>query len=182
LFPSRFDASKSLANRREGAAIPITTLLLDGHAARLEWTQEAETYRYRFESQTEKAADIRQVEPGVYSVLVDGRSYEVRVDGANISVSQRTFRVELVDPRRWNRDRNHRQTEGVQNIAATMPGKVVRVLVSPGDQVEAGQGLIVVEAMKMQNEMKAVRAGRVVTLAAVAGATVNAGEILATIE
>jgi biotin carboxyl carrier protein len=118
----------------------------------------------------------------VYSVLVDGRSYEVRVDGANISVSQRTFRVELVDPRRWKRDRNHRQTEGVQNIAATMPGKVVRVLVSPGDQVEAGQGLIVVEAMKMQNEMKAVRAGRVVTLAAVAGATVNAGEILATIE
>ena len=63
-----------------------------------------------------------------------------------------------------------------------MPGKVVRVLVAQGDQVEAGEGLIVVEAMKMQNEMKAAKAGRVATLAAVAGATVNAGEILATIE
>jgi len=118
----------------------------------------------------------------VYSVLVNGRSYNVRVDGANITACQQTFRVELIDPRSWNRDRNHRPAEGVQNIAAAMPGKVVRVLVSQGDQVEAGQGLIVVEAMKMQNEMKAVRAGRVVTLAAVAGATVNAGEILATIE
>ena len=113
---------------------------------------------------------------------MNGRSYNVRVDGSSVSACQRTFRVEIVDPRRWSRDRNHRQAEGLQNIAAAMPGKVVRVLVSPGDQVEAGQGLIVVEAMKMQNEMKAVRAGRVMTLAAVAGATVNAGEILATIE
>jgi len=63
-----------------------------------------------------------------------------------------------------------------------MPGRVVRVLVTAGDQVEAGQGIVVVEAMKMQNEMKAVRAGRVVTLAVAAGATVNAGEILAAIE
>jgi biotin carboxyl carrier protein len=118
----------------------------------------------------------------VYSVLVNGRSYNVRVDGSSVTACQRTFRAEIVDPRRWSRDRNHRQAEGLQNIAAAMPGKVVRVLVAQGEQVAAGQGLIVVEAMKMQNEMKAVRAGRVVTLAAVAGATVNAGEILATIE
>jgi biotin carboxyl carrier protein len=175
-------ANHPLALRREGAAIPITTLLLDGRQARLEWSQDGETIRYRFESEVENAAGIRQVEPGVYSVLVNGRSYNVRVDGDNISACQRTFHVELVDPRRWRRDRNHRQAEGLQNIAAAMPGKVVRVLISPGEQVEAGQGLIVVEAMKMQNEMKAVRAGRVVTLTAVAGATVNAGEILATIE
>jgi len=172
----------SLALRREGAVIPITTLLLDGREARLEWTQDGETFRYRFESEVEYAADIRQVAPGVYSVLVNGRSYNIRVDGATVTACQRTFAVEIVDPRRWNRDRNHRQAEGLQNVAAAMPGKVVRVLVSQGEQVEAGQGLIVVEAMKMQNEMKAVRAGRVVTLAAVAGATVNAGEILATIE
>jgi biotin carboxyl carrier protein len=63
-----------------------------------------------------------------------------------------------------------------------MPGKVVRVLVAPGDTVEAGQGLLVVEAMKMQNEMKASRAGRILTVAAREGATVSAGEILATIE
>ena len=63
-----------------------------------------------------------------------------------------------------------------------MPGKVVRVLVAPGDAVETGQGLVVVEAMKMQNEMKAARAGRVLSVAAREGATVTAGEVLATVE
>ena len=111
-----------------------------------------------------------------------GRSYEAVVDGNSVSVGGRRFDVAVTDPRRWKRERNHRDAEGRQNIVASMPGKLIRVLVQPGDTVAAGQGLIVVEAMKMQNEMKAVRAGRVVTLAAVAGATVNAGEILATIE
>jgi biotin carboxyl carrier protein len=173
---------QALALRREGAVIAITTVVVDGCEGRLEWTQDGETFRYRFESEVENAADVRQVAPGLYSVLVNGHSYNVRVDGADVSACQRTFRVELIDRRRWDRNRNHRQAEGLQNIAASMPGRVVRVLVAQGDRVEAGQGLIVVEAMKMQNEMKAVRAGRVVTLAAVAGATVNAGEILATIE
>jgi biotin carboxyl carrier protein len=63
-----------------------------------------------------------------------------------------------------------------------MPGKVVRLLVAAGDSVEAGQGIVVVEAMKMQNELKAPRAGKVTALAAKMGATVSAGEVLATIE
>jgi biotin carboxyl carrier protein len=63
-----------------------------------------------------------------------------------------------------------------------MPGKVVRVLVAAGDTVEAGQGLLVVEAMKMQNEMKASRAGRILSVTVKEGATVAAGEVLATIE
>ena len=63
-----------------------------------------------------------------------------------------------------------------------MPGKVVRVLVSEGEQVEAGAGLVVVEAMKMQNELKSPKTGRVVRIAAQPGATVNAGEVLVTIE
>lgn len=171
-----------MAVRRKGAVITITTLLLDGREARLEWSQDGETYRYRFESEIEKSAEVREVEPGVYSVVAGGRSFEVRVDGGNVSACQRSFCVEVVDPRRWNRDRNHRQADGVQVVAASMPGKVVRVLVSPGDLVEAGQGLIVVEAMKMQNELKAVRPGLVATMTAAPGDTVNAGEILATIE
>ena len=158
------------------------TLLLDGREIRLDWKLDGETCRFRIESQEEKTADIRQVEPGVYSVVAGGRSYQARVDGSVVSIAGRSFRVEVLDPRRWDRERNHQEAEGRQNITAVMPGKVVRVLVAQGDQVEAGQGLIVVEAMKMQNEMKAVKAGRVATLAAVAGATVNAGEILATIE
>jgi biotin carboxyl carrier protein len=63
-----------------------------------------------------------------------------------------------------------------------MPGKVVRVLVQVGDAVEAGQGLVVVEAMKMQNEMKASRPGRVIEIRAHAGDTVSAGDTLAVLE
>jgi|SRR6185369_6032293 len=157
-------------------------VLLDGREIRLDLKQDGETCRFRIESQEERAADIRQVEPGVYSVLLGGRSYQAVVAGNSISVGGRSFDVDIPDPRRWKRERNHREGEGRQNIVASMPGKVIRVLVSPGDEVKAGQGLIVVEAMKMQNEMKALRAGRVTTLAAVTGSTVNAGEILATIE
>jgi biotin carboxyl carrier protein len=159
-----------------------TLLLLDGREIRLDWIEDGETCRFRIESEEERSAEIRQVKPGVYSVLLGGRSYQAILDGSSVSIGGRAFRLEVVDPRRCKRERNHRESVGRQNIAASMPGKVIRVLVSQGDEVEAGQGLIVVEAMKMQNEMKAARAGRVVTLAAVAGATVNAGEILATIE
>jgi biotin carboxyl carrier protein len=63
-----------------------------------------------------------------------------------------------------------------------MPGRVIRVLVEPGQHVEAGQGLIVVEAMKMQNEMKSLQAGRVAEVKAAAGATVSAGDVLVVIE
>jgi biotin carboxyl carrier protein len=126
--------------------------------------------------------DIRQVEPGVYSILAEGRAYEARVDGQAVVIGGRTFRVEVSDPRRWSRAQTDRHAEGRQNVAASMPGKVIRVLVALGDLVEAGQGLVVVEAMKMQNEMKAVCAGKIVLLTAVAGATVNAGEILVAIE
>jgi len=155
---------------------------IDGREIRLDWIKDGETYRFRIESEEEKIADIRQVGPGVYSVLLGGRSYQAVIDENSVSIDGRSFHVEVSDPRRWNRERNRPEAEGRQNITASMPGKVIRVLVSQGEEVEAGQGLIVVEAMKMQNEMKAARSGRVVTLAAVAGATVQAGEILATIE
>ena len=160
----------------------MTRIILNGLEVRLDWKQDGETCRFRIESEQERVAEIRQVASSVYSVLVGGRSYQAILDGNSVSIDGRSFEVEVLDPRRWSRERNHQAGEGRQNITASMPGKVIRVLVSPGDEVEAGQGLIVVEAMKMQNEMKAARAGRVMTLAAVAGATVNAGEILATIE
>jgi biotin carboxyl carrier protein len=63
-----------------------------------------------------------------------------------------------------------------------MPGKIVRVLVEVGAQVETGTGIVVVEAMKMQNEMKSPKAGVVVSINAETGATVNAGDVLAVIE
>ena len=71
---------------------------------------------------------------------------------------------------------------GAAEIVSPMPGKIVRVLVKPGADVEAGAGVIVVEAMKMQNEMKAPKAGTVVSIQVAEGATVNAGDVLAVIE
>jgi biotin carboxyl carrier protein len=71
---------------------------------------------------------------------------------------------------------------GPQRVVAPMPGKVVRVLVSPGDVVEARQGLVVIEAMKMENELRAARAGRVMTVRVVQGQSVEAGALLVAVE
>jgi biotin carboxyl carrier protein len=131
-------------------------------------------------------SDIVAVEPGVYSVLVDGRSYEARVEESDgcaiVFIDGHRFEVEIRDPRRWSRQTGRPGVEGRLNVAALMPGKIVRLLVAEGDTVSAGQGLLVMEAMKMQNEMKAPKAGRVVSLTAREGATVAAGEVLAAIE
>jgi biotin carboxyl carrier protein len=74
------------------------------------------------------------------------------------------------------------EAEGRQQITAPMPGKVVRVLLQEGDTVEAGQGLLVVEAMKMQNEIRSPKSGRVEKLFAKEGLAVNAGDVLAWVE
>jgi biotin carboxyl carrier protein len=131
-------------------------------------------------------AGVENPEPGVYSVLMDGRSYDARVEespaGLIVVIDGYRFEIEVRDPRRRARGSGGRGGQGLQTLAAPMPGKVVRILVHPGDAVEAGQGIVVVEAMKMQNEMKATRAGKVLSVAVKEGATVAAGEILATIE
>jgi biotin carboxyl carrier protein len=129
---------------------------------------------------------IVAVEPGVYSVLMNGRSYEARVEQSDgcliVVIDGHRFEVEIRDPRRWSRHTTKPGIEGRLNVTAAMPGKIVRLLVAEGDTVAAGQGLLVVEAMKMQNEMKAPKAGCVVSLTAREGATVAAGDVLAAIE
>ena len=95
----------------------------------------------------------------------------------------RRLPVWLIDPKRLRGARAGAGPEaGRAQITAPMPGKVVRVLVEQGQEVEAGQPVVVVEAMKMQNELKSPKAGTVVALRAATGATVNAGDILAEIE
>jgi biotin carboxyl carrier protein len=126
--------------------------------------------------------DIVETEPGAYSILVDGKAYEARLSGEEIVVNGRRFEFDIEDPRAWNRTGGSAGAHGRASITAPMPGKVVRVLATAGEQVEAGQGIVVVEAMKMQNEMKAPRAGRVVTIAVRENDSVNAGAVLATIE
>jgi len=138
------------------------------------------------EIDSEQLAAVSQIEPGVYSVLLDGASYEIRVietpDGLSAEARNRRFAVDVRDPRDTRRDGTSAVGSGRQKIAAPMPGKVVRVLVNVGDTVDAGQGLIVVEAMKMQNEMKAARPGHVIEIRAVAGQTVGAGDTLLILE
>jgi biotin carboxyl carrier protein len=133
-----------------------------------------------------EAASILEAEPGVYSVLMGGRSFEARIERTAeawaVTIGGRRFEIEVVDPRRLGRRARGFDREGRQRVAAAMPGRVVRVLVAEGDAVEAGQGIAVIEAMKMQNELKAPKSGRVAALSAREGATVAAGEVLAEIE
>ncbi len=129
-----------------------------------------------------------EVSPGVYSILLDGVSHEVRVapapDGSLIlQTGHHEFKAEIADPRAWSgRRHGHVEAEGRQQIIAPMPGKVVRLLVKAGDEVKAGQGLLVVEAMKMQNEVRSPKTGKVERLLAKEGQPVNAGEVLAWID
>lgn len=126
--------------------------------------------------------DIVQVEPGVYSILRDGASYEVRVGAEQVHVGERRFDFGVDDPRKWKRSAAGGAAHGNANIAAPMPGKIVRLLVASGDIVEPGQGVIVVEAMKMQNELKSPIAGRVSAVRCAENDSVNAGAVLVVIE
>ena len=128
-------------------------------------------------------ADAAMVSAGVYSILLGGRSFEVTIETRAKDVLVRTagreFQVEILDPRSWRQGRGGKvELEGRQQLTAPMPGKIVRVLAVPGQTVETGQGLLVIEAMKMQNEIRSPKSGTVEQLAR-EGQTVNAGEILA---
>jgi biotin carboxyl carrier protein len=117
------------------------------------------------------------------SVLLNGRNYRVvRGTGKEIWVNGRLLSIEVFDPRDLRPGQGALANHGRQEIAASMPGKVIRVLVAAGDAVEEGQGLVVVEAMKMQNEMKSPKAGRVAEVRARPDSTVVAGEILVVVE
>jgi biotin carboxyl carrier protein len=131
--------------------------------------------------------DVRQIEPDGYMFFLNTNVHECRVSASNstfdVSIHGRKYSVTIVDPKRLrsgqNSDRHH---HGVAEILAPMPGKVVRVQTETGTTVEKGAGVIVVEAMKKQNEMKSPRDGVVVSIKVKAGDTVNAGDVLAVIE
>jgi biotin carboxyl carrier protein len=117
------------------------------------------------------------------SVLLNARSYRVsKGAGSEIWVNGHMLSMEVFDPRDLRRGQSASANHGRREITASMPGKVIRVLVAAGDTVEEGQGLVVVEAMKMQNEVKSPQAGRVAEVRARPDATVGAGEILVVVE
>lgn len=134
--------------------------------------------------------ELRDLGAGEY-LLIDGNTvYNCRVEDSlnhagHVEVTLRglNYAVKLTDPKRLRGAQSGAEHDkGTARIVAPMPGKVVRVLVEAGAEVDAGAGILVVEAMKMQNEMKAPKAGHVVSINAQAGSTVNAGDVLAVIE
>jgi biotin carboxyl carrier protein len=133
-------------------------------------------------------ASVVEVRLNTFSVLLNGGSHQIRIaprpDGTlTLHTGLAEYHSEVTDPRLW-RGRKHGalEAEGRQQITAPMPGKVVRLLVSEGDVVEAGQGLLVVEAMKMQNEVRSPKSGKVEKLLAKRNQAVNAGDVLAWVE
>ena len=133
---------------------------------------------------------MREIEPDGYLFFLHHNVHECRVserpaskETFDVTIHGRRHEVTIVDPKRLrsgqNSDRHH---HGVTEIRAPMPGKVVRVQTEAGAPVEKGAGVIVVEAMKMQNEMKSPREGVVVSINVKAGDTVNAGDVMAVIE
>jgi biotin carboxyl carrier protein len=134
--------------------------------------------------------DVHESGPNNYLIVSNGQVFDCRVEGdpesgkpLEVVVGTTHCAVTLTDPKRLSSAASaSAHGDDAARIIAAMPGKVVRILVEVGSQVEAGAGIIVVEAMKMQNEMKSPRAGAVVALNVKAGATVNRGDVLAVIE
>jgi biotin carboxyl carrier protein len=158
-------------------------IVIDGKAASLSAVGDRFKYQREGSSAIEREYSTALAADGTWSILIDGRSYAVAILGAGeVSVNGRVFRVDVFDPRELRGRRSAADSSGPQAIAAPMPGRVIRVLVEPGQEVAADEGLIVVEAMKMQNEMKSPRAGRVAAVKTVAGATVSEGDVLLVIE
>lgn len=133
--------------------------------------------------------DVRQVGRSSFSILVGERSFDLDVVNENdeivVASGGAATRITLVDTaRRARRSASSARAQpgGRVEMKAMMPGRVVNVLVKPGDQVAERQGIVVVEAMKMENELKTPKAGKVVEVKVAPGQTVEKGELLVVIE
>ncbi len=161
-------------------------VLIDGKAHKLELARESNRWHCRLDGR-DIEVDALVTRPDVMSVVIDGTAYEVKRERTptdlHLWVKNSRFATEVRDPRSLrSRKAAAGLGEGPQKMVAPMPGKVVRVLVAAGAEVNAGQGVVVVEAMKMQNELKSTKKGVVKQVLVAEGASVTAGEVLAIIE
>lgn len=159
---------------------------VDGRNFRLELRREAGRWQCSLDGHSVNV-DAVIARRDVMSVIVDGVAYEVKREKADSDlhfwVKSARFGVEIRDPRSLRSRRGKAGgVEGPQKLKAPMPGKVVRILVPAGTEVEAGQGVLVIEAMKMQNELKSPKKGTVKQISAAEGTSVGAGDVLAVVE
>ncbi len=140
--------------------------------------------------------DARRMPSQIVHILLEHKSYDVdleriakksdTLDGRiHVRVRGRVLRFEILDERRikMKEAQGFRfDVGGVANIDSPMPGKVIKLLKKVGDEVKEGDGLIVIEAMKMENELRATKAGKVIAIMVKEGDAVEAGARLAQIE
>ena len=159
---------------------------IDGTDYCLELTREKAGWKCRLNGR-EVALDAVLTRANVLSVVIAGAAYEVKREATALDmhlwVGSARYAAEVRDPRSL-RSRRQRAggADGVRKLVAPMPGKVVRLLVEEKAAVQAGQGVLVIEAMKMQNELKSPKKGVVRKILAAPGAAVNAGDVLAIVE
>ncbi|HZQ67011.1 MAG TPA: biotin/lipoyl-containing protein [Terriglobales bacterium] len=164
----------------------IYEVAIDGKHYRLELERERGRWLCRLDGR-EIQVDAVLARPDVVSLLIEGKSYEIKRERTatdmHLWVGSARYEAVLRDPRSLrSRKGGLADEKGPRKLVAPMPGKIVRVLVLEKSEVEAGQGILVVEAMKMQNELKSPKKGIVQKLAVKDGDNVNAGDVLAVVE
>jgi acetyl/propionyl-CoA carboxylase alpha subunit len=129
-------------------------------------------------------ANASFLQAGILSLLVAGRQYRCVLDGDDgVVIGGRRYGFEVEDPRSLQGRRGAGAgMDGPRPVKSPMPGRVVRVLVEVGEDVVEGQAVVVIEAMKMQNELKSPKTGRVAKIAAGVGDTVGSGDVLVVVE
>ncbi|MGH9769689.1 MAG: biotin/lipoyl-containing protein [Blastocatellia bacterium] len=162
-------------------------LEIDGQIIEVEFTSAGDSAQLTFGGATHEA-QVSEPEPGVFTIIIKDRIYRCALEkspGGSIEIVVNGERIPVTV-----RDKKHLRGQagagagagGRINLSSPMPGKVVRVLLTAGDEVSAHQGVLVVEAMKMQNEVQSPKAGKVAEIKVAEGQTVNAGEVLAVID
>jgi biotin carboxyl carrier protein len=158
---------------------------IDGKNYRLELNHAGECWSCRLDGR-DVEVDAILARPDVLSLRIGNMAYEVKservANDLQVWVGGNCFAAEVRDPRSLRGRTRAGDDHGPRKLAAPMPGKVVRLLVHEGDEVEPGAGVAVVEAMKMQNEIKSPKKGKVQKILVSEGATVNAGDVLAIVE
>ena len=160
-------------------------IAIDGKNYRLDLNRQEGGWSCRLDGR-EVEVDAVLARPDVLSLRIGNQAYEVkceRVGGdLHLWVGSVRFAAEVRDPRSLRGRVRAVDDHGPKKLTAPMPGKIVRVLVRQGDEVETGAGVLVVEAMKMQNEIKSPKKGMIQKILVSEGAAVNAGDVLAIVE